>query len=341
VSIGFVVQPQGVSLEPLVDAARTVGAGLHVVIDEAKAVPAFQALGAQVIYRRSDDDHAHEKFDPGQFVESLHAAAPAGALLHLGNEPGRQSLARLNQWTLEALRVCDRVGRKGVFFNFATGEPEPSEWTSLRDTMDYAYTNSHSVGLHEYFDGTIVRSAPWHIGRFKNVYTVFGMRSPKVTITELGCAINYDPYAGWQTYHTEQSYGAELVTAMRQFYAPYHVPTTVFILGYWDRTATFDVRGQTEIFRMMAEVNTHVREDDDVAGPPGWKTAVVGPKGVNLRPGPGIKYTPVAVVMNGDWVRRLPGSEIKADGWTWIPVALEKNEATHIHGWAATEVLKV
>jgi hypothetical protein len=332
VSIGFVVQPQGVSLEPLVDAARTVGAGLHVVIDEAKAVPAFQALGAQVVYRRSDDDHAHEKFDPAQFVENMHAAAPPGALIHLGNEPGRQSLARLNQWTLEALKACDRVGRKGVFFNFATGEPEPSEWVSLRDAMDYAYANNHSVGLHEYFDGTIARSAPWHIGRFKNVYTVFGTRSPQVTITELGCAINYDPYAGWQTYHTEQSYGAELVTAMRQFYAPYHVNTTVFILGYWDRTATFDVRGQTEIFRMMAEVNTHVQEDDDV-GLPGWTQAKTKAPGVrvNVRAQPSLTAPVVATIATDDWVKKL-GTPVLNGGHRWQNIVLnEPGKCTHGH----------
>ena len=337
-TLGFVVQAQGQSLSPLVDAARVVGAGLHVVIDEVKAIPEFQALGAQIIYRRSDDDHAHENFDPVQFVERMHADAPAGALLHLGNEPGRQSLNQLNEWTLPALKTCDRLGRKGVCFNFATGEPEPGEWTKLRDAVAHAYGKGHIIGLHEYFDGTIARSAPWHVGRFKNVYSAFGAQSPQVAITELGCAIGYNPYAGWATYHTQVSYGTELVTAARQFYAPYGVRATVFLLGYWDRTPTFDVRGQTEIFEMMAAMN-HVTEGGEMAGLPGWTQATTKAPGVavNVRDKPSITGLVLATVRTGDWVKRL-GTPVLNGGHRWQNVVLnEPGKCTH--GWVSLNVI--
>ena len=339
-TIGFVIQPQGVSLEPLLDAARIVQARTHVVIDEAKAVPAFQALGAQVIFRLSKDDHAHAKFDAAQFVEELHATAPPGALLHLGNEPGRNDLAQLNSWTLAALQACDRVGRRGVFFNFETGNPEPEQWAELTDTMSYAYANNHVCGLHEYFDAYVARSTPWHVGRFKNVYKTFGLQSPRIVITELGCAINYNPYAGWQTYHTDVSYAAELDTAMREHYAPYGIDALVYLLGYWDRSATFDVRGQTVIFERMAAMNAAEGTDNMVPGYGRARTRQAGAN-VNLRGGPGLKHAPVGVVRTGDWVKRLPGSTVAADGYTWAQIALDRDAGSHQHGWVATEVIEV
>lgn len=340
-SIGFVIQPQGVSLEPLIDAARIANGRTHVVIDEAKAVPAFQALGAQVIYRASKDDHAHEKFDAAQFVEELHAAAPAGALLHLGNEPGRNNLAQLNRWTLAALQACDRVGRKGVCFNFETGNPEPEQWAELADAMRYAYANGHVCGLHEYFDGHVARSAPWHVGRFQNVYRAFGQQAPRIMITELGCAVRYNPYDGWQTYHTQGSYADELEIAHRDYYAPFGIDALVYLLGYWDRSATFDARGQAEIFRRMAAMNTaapgEIEGGEDMA-PPGWKQIrTKGDVALRVRAAPGLSTQTLTTVKTGDWVLRLPGSTVQKDGYTWAPYAVQKDAQTHLHGVIALE----
>lgn len=342
-TIGFVIQGQGISEGPLIEAVDIVKARSHVVIDEAKLVPAVQARAAQVIFRRSDDDHAHERFDPVQFVEEMHAQAPPGALLHLGNEPGRGSLAALDAWTLVALQTCDRVGRKGVIFNFETGVPEPEDWRQLSASVQYAYANGHIVGLHEYFDVTVARSAPWHVGRFKNLIAAFGSKTPRIIITELGCAINYNPHVGWQVYHTQESYAVELVIAVVDWYAAYDIDALVYLLGYWDRTDTFDVRGQHVIFKAMEQVNGQLSEGGDMANVPGYvqaKTKETGAR-VNVRGGPGKKYAPFTTTGTGDWVKRLPGSTVRADGYTWAQIALDKDVSSHQHGWVALEVIDV
>lgn len=338
-SIGFVIQPQGVSLDTLVDAARTVHASTHVVIDEAKAVPSFQALGAQVIYRRSDDDHAHEKFDAAQFVQDMHAIAPHGALLHLGNEPGRNTLAALDAWTLTALQTCDRVGRKGVIFNFETGNPEPPDWPALSASIQYAYQHGHFVGLHEYFDVTVARSLTWHIGRFSFLQETFGAKTPRIIITELGCAVGYNPYAGWATIHTQESYARELEAAM-DIYRSYGIDALVFMLGYWDRTATFDVRGQQVIFDAMAAMNSGAGEGEEMAVP-GYVRVTTKQTGavVNVRAAASISAPIVATVKTGDWAKKV-GSPVKNGAYTWQPVAVDKSETSHVHGWVATEIIQ-
>lgn len=338
-SVGFVNQPQGVSLDALIIPAKQIKAGVHVVIDEAKAIPAFQALGAQVIYRQSRDDHAHERYDAAAFVADLHAQAPAGALLHLGNEPGRNNLGALDSWSLAAMQACDRVGRKGVIFNFETGNPEPDDWPALAASVQYAYEHGHIIGLHEYFNVTVARSLKWHVGRFKFLLDTFGAKTPRIIITELGCAVDYNAYAGWQTVHTAESYAPEIGAAM-DVYRPYGIDALVYLLGYWDRTATFDCRGQQPIFDEMERVNHFDGVDDMV---PGYKQAKTKQAGVNvnLRGGPGLGYAPVGVVRTGDWVKRLPGSTVAANGYTWAAIAVDKSADSHLHGWCALEVIWV
>lgn len=337
-TVGFVNQPQGVSLDALIKPAKQIGAGVHVVIDEEKAIPAFQALGAQVIYRQSRDDHAHVNLHPLEFVADLHAKAPPGAWLHLGNEPGRGDLDILDVWTLAAMKACDGVGRKGVIFNFETGNPEPEDWPALSASVQYAYEHGHIVGLHEYFDVTVARSLTWHVGRFKFLLDTFGAKTPRIIITELGCAVDYNPHAGWQTVHTAESYAPEITAAMN-VYRPYGIDATVFLIGYWDRSATFDCRGQQPIFDAMAAFN-HMGEVDEM-GLPGWTQAQTKQANarVNVRQSANISAPVVSTIMTGDWVKKI-GAPIRNGAYTWQNVILnEPNKCTH--GYVALEVINV
>ncbi len=337
--IGVNALIQGISLEPLIAFNAEARSPVHVVIDEPKAAAALLAQGSQVIYRWSDDDHAHERHQPKPFVQRLHAEAPAGCVLQLGNEPGRQSLELLDAWTVSALDECERLGRKAGIFAFATGEPEPDDWKRMRRSVEQARTGGHWLILHEYFDGYVRRSVPWHIGRFNNAYAVFGAGTPQIVIGELACAVNYNPYAGWQTYLTAEQYAAELIEA-QGIYAPRGIPSCVFVWGPWDRTTTFEIRGEAVIHRAIIDYNAGREEDDMVPGYGRARTKQAGAN-VNLRGGPGLKHAPVGVVRTGDWVKRLPGSTVAADGYTWAQIALDRDAGSHQHGWVATEVIEV
>jgi hypothetical protein len=299
----------------------------------------------QIICRkyRPDDHKLHETTSPAEFLDSV-ADVPAAFICQCLNEPGGDQ-AQLANWCAALIRLADVRGRRLALPNWSVGNPDTEAVAGgLYDALWHAMAASgkHVLGLHEYALNSPLHE-PFHIGRYRAILQRFDalkLARPVVVMTEHGrdLAGGRD---GWRTVFNEQEY-AKFLDDAQTVYAPDNVTACVFAWGkgFDDRWATYDVEGAPDLLRAMEAMNVG-REDDDVAGPPGWKTAVVGPKGVNLRPGPGIKYAPVAVVMNGDWVRRLPGSEIKADGWTWIPVALEKNEIAHTHGWVASEVLKV
>lgn len=330
---------QGISLEPLLAFNAVAHSPVHVVIDEPKAAAALLAQGSQVIFRWSDDDHAHERHKPKEFVQHLHAMAPPGCILQLGNEPGRQSLELLDAWTVSALDECERLGRKAGIFAFATGEPEPDDWKRMRRSVGQARAGGHWLILHEYFDGYVRRSVPWHIGRFNNAYAVFGAGTPQIVIGELACAVNYDPYAGWQSYLTAEAYAVELIEAQK-IYAQRGIPSCVFVWGPWDRTTTFEIRGEAVIQRAIIDYNAG-REEDDVPVPGYVQVRTKqSAAAVNVRSGPGLRYAPVTVTRTGDWAKRI-GATVKADGYTWAPIALDKDATLHQHGWVATEVIEV
>lgn len=62
---------------------------------------------------------------------------------------------------------------------------------------------------------------------------------------------------------------------------------------------------------------------------------------VNVRGGPSLKHAPITTISTGTWVKRLPGSTIAADGYTWAAIAVDKNANSHLHGWCALEVIWV
>lgn len=335
-TVGFVNKPQGISLEQVIVPARAVKARTHVVIDETKVLADYLAFTPRLIYRRSDDDHAHEKSDATRFVEEMHAVTPPGVILHLGNEPGRGSLDALNNWSLEAMKACDRLERKGVIFNFETGNPEPSDWPRLSGAVQYAYDHGHFVGLHEYFDVAVARSLKWHVGRFKFLINAFGTNTPRIIITELGCAVNYNPYAGWQTVHVQETYAPEIDAAMAE-YATYDIDALVYLLGYWDKSATFDCRGQQVIFDRMTAINTRTQEEDEVAvwGLKRVQTKTAG-AAINMRSEPKLTAPVLRTVKTGDYLRPY-GTPVNANGHSWQRV----NDENCKTGWVSLNVLKL
>lgn len=340
---GFVIQPMGWSEEQMQAEAQEVNAALHVVLNDTKPMATLAAGGAQLIYRRSDDDHAHQKWKARDFVDQLHRVAPAGAWLHLGNEPGIDDLPRLAEWTMAALTRCTEIGRVGVAFNFNTGQPEPYQWAQLHEPVDYAFAQGHVIGLHEYFDGTIDKAVKdWHVGRFRFLREFAGKRCPQIVLTEYGCAYGYQTYNGWQLGHTQESYGKELAYGMDTVYQPAGIATCAFMLGPWDKTSTFELRGQADIRAKVKESNSRAplikgsQETDDMPCPPGWVQVKTGPQGVNVRSGAGIAAPVVAVIKTGAWVRR-DGEAIKNGKFTWQPVRLLDCTRGHV----ALEVIEL
>lgn len=237
-TFGFhILGDQGTHVSHAVDVATQVSAKYHVILNHPEMASAVMATGATVIYRRwkrdlggnNGDDSAHLHYEPRHFVRLLDAEAPPGCLLYLGNEPDASDLARLNAWTIAALEECERLGRKGVILNFATGNPERAGWPLLRGAVEKAAAGGHLLGLHEYFDNSVQKDYPHHVGRHEALYALFD-RVPEIVITEIAHVEKFDPHTGWRKVGmTLEKYRDELRQAL-EIYNRHGIHACLFAL---------------------------------------------------------------------------------------------------------------
>jgi hypothetical protein len=116
--------------------------------------PDLAALGLQdgvpyVVYRETDDDPQHNPLAqfPESFVRKRASKVPPGAYIHLTNE--LDPSADLNAWTLNALAVCEELGRKAVVFNYATHKSK-AQYALSEAVIRRAIAGGHAMGVHVY-----------------------------------------------------------------------------------------------------------------------------------------------------------------------------------------------
>lgn len=248
---------RGLSNDNVAAYARDLNPHTCVVINNNKLAAMLLAQGVKVIYRhKSDqpngnDDDAHLRYNPIDFVNKRNLEAPPGAIIHLTNEPGTGDINKLNQWTLEAMKHCDTIGRKACILNFATGNPQPHHWDMLRDSLTHAALHGHIIGHHDYFDVTVDRSLKYHVGRCLPAVAKYG---GQWAITELGCAVNLHPERGWQGALSEEAYAIELWRAA-QIYWLMDIPVCIYSYGPWHN---FSIDGASTLKRRLVEYNTRM-----------------------------------------------------------------------------------
>lgn len=300
----------------------------------------------EIVFRRyrPDDHKLYETISPAQFLDSV-ADVPAGWLAQCLNEPnGNQQV--MVDWLIAVIAEADRRGRRLALPNWSVGNPDTEGvGNGVYDPLWHAMAASgrHVLGLHEYAH-TAPLNEPFHVGRYKTIlarFDVLKLKRPKVVITEHGrdTAGGHD---GWRAVFSEAQY-ADFLAEAQQVYAADGICACVFSYGsgYDGRWRTYDVQGANTLLDRMAAMNDQTGEVDDMV--PGYVKAKTRQAGVNVnvRVGPGLKYAPVTTVKTGDFVKRLPGSTISADGYTWAQIALDKDAASHIHGWVAEQVIEV
>lgn len=234
-SIGLnILGDRGMSNDNIAAYTRQLKPHTCVVINNNKLAAMLLSQGITVIYRhKSDQPNGNDddalKYDPIQFVMKRNLEAHPGAIIHLTNEPGTLELSKLNDWTLQAMRYCDLIGRKACILNLATGNPEKHHWEILMPSLVYAADNGHIIGHHDYFDLTVDRSLKYHVGR---AIPIMGKVGGKWAITELGCAVGYHPERGWQGGLSQEAYSLEILRAA-QIYWLHNVPVCVYSYGSW------------------------------------------------------------------------------------------------------------
>jgi len=348
-TLGFKFITANHSRDNLLRDALSVAPHTCVVVDDPVAAQALIERGVRVIYRRSDDDHAQDKFDAVEFVNDLHGDAPSGALLYLGNEPGRGDLVKLSAWTMEALDQCDRIGRKGVIFNIETGVPEPSDWQGLRAMLARAKRGGHVLGVHEYFDKKSMDaiSFRWHIGRAWQ--DTLGMDRPEILVTELGCAVDFDAYRGWRSVYGESIYADQLMQAAA-WYASKGIAVCIFCLGGFDKWLSFDVQQRSETDKLM----TWIKATNDLypvapltPAPPPPPTPPTPPEGeivratviythadiANVRREPSSPQSPIVKTLRVGDVVQYVNTVVDANGRGWYWLASPQ-------GWVAASIIR-
>lgn len=303
--------------ETVVPAISKSKPGIAIVVDEDKLVNHVLPIAKTTIFRRSDDDHAYERYDARIFVRELAARVPnVNVQLYLGNEPGRNNLPALARWTLDALDECDRLGRKGVALNFEVGVPEVLDWQrELSAVLDKIRLGGHTLGLHEYAGQVYYHPDGWHIGRWAAIPVA---KRPRIFITEVGYAKDLDAHNGYEG-DVPGPVAAKQLMSFHAYYSQHDIPSACFVLGEWH--------------------GFNVTPIADQLLPPTPVTIIPASGGSNLRSRPDVTSSKVTLVSSRTQGLQItpypiPGAD-REDTHSWWPVRLSSGSA----GWMRDDVV--
>lgn len=340
-ALGLNILGQGISAENVVAYAQHIQPRTCVVIDEWKLAAQLLPIVPRVIFRLSDDDNAHTRFNPVEFADTLNHVAPAGCWLYGGNEPGSSDLQTLNDWTIAFANRCKQLGRKPVIFNNFVWHPSQGRagWQTLKPAVMAAKAALGSVGVHIYFDETIDASA----GAFAvlaDLRAVCGADT-FVDVTEYGCAVDYDAYKGYQTVYSADAHQQQCAIGIRR-YGGYNTDWQMFVCGNWNKTPTFDVMPYPqEVRNQMAALNAEPRiapappsitncPDPATLGAPVAGTVTrVNASWANIRSSCNANSADIGDLKVGDVVTFRPQTTDKLNGYTWYRIE------SPIEGWVA------
>lgn len=342
-NIGVNVQAQNVH-----DRARMyawlgqVKPDLVVVCDEPDVALRCKMItpGSIVAHRWTYDGDGDLNVTPLQWATRYLPALPGGVIGYALNEPAGD-WAAISKWCADVMSIAAAYNRPLIVGNIAVGKPEPADIEAgAFDVMLRAFNDFpiHWFGVHEYFRADPT-AEPWHVGRYRALAErakAIGARV-RFAVTEAGRDFAGGVNDGWRAVMDEQTYAAKL-TQQAAVYAPENVPMAVFCYGEGGagRWRSFDIQDAPIVLDAIRAYNAGAQEDDDMAGPPGWKQAKTSPVGVNLRSEPKITAPVIRVVKTGDWLRPY-GTPVSAGGHAWQRVTDEECRT----GWVSLNVMQL
>ena len=328
-----------------------------VVCDEPNVAAQVKAAlpKARVIHRWvREGDGSIANWTPQAWVRDFVLPLPPGVMGYVLNEPGGDWRA-VASYLVTVMRLVAPLNIPLVLGNFSKGQPPRSAVDGGElDEFLLAFNDFpiNFLGYHPYFadDPATDEHASWH--------TVFLNRAAKIgakvrlIATEAGRDERGGYHDGYRVHMPSISFAEKLTRQARTLdefgidMAPFCYGTggPIKVLGvevhHWEN---FNFEDDPVVKGAIVTHNAgdQIVEVDDMV--PGYVKAKTRQAGVNVRVrlGPGLKYAPVTTVKTGDWVKRLPGSTINADGYTWAQVAVDKTADSHVHGWCALEVIEV
>jgi hypothetical protein len=297
----------------------------------------------QIVCRkyRPDDHKLHETTSPAEFLNSV-SDVPQSYIVQAGNEPGGDMRA-LAAWTAELIAKANVLGRRLAVCSFSVGNPDEDQIAAgWYDPILRGLAGSrHVLSLHEYFHDKPAEE-PYFVGRYGHFLRradQLGISRPVVVITEHGRDLGGGPEDGWRGQGWSEADYARRLDEAQTVYAPDGITACVFSYGagFDQRWQSFNVEGAPDLLRAMEAMNVG-REDDDVAGPPGWKTAKTKAPGVkvNMRSAPSLTAPVVRTVQTGDWLHPS-GVPVQSGGHAWQRV----NDENCLTGWVSLNVIEL
>jgi hypothetical protein len=326
---------RGYSEDATVEYVRQLNPAFCVVLNN-PGLAAKLAAYTTTIARFTPDDDAQDKGSGADFVAKRAASVPSGGYLYLGNEPGRASAARLNQFTLEAQDEAQRRGLKLCVLNWSTGVPEPGDWEAVAPCIERSVRRGDLIGVHTYFMGDPLAgpSYPWHVGRWGDAQRRFG---GQWVVTELGYDLDFKGQ-GWQGRIDPQTYGDDLA-ALADFHAEHGVAFCIFSWPEWDGHG-FGIENATHIHPRLVALNqqyplkeANVPSQPNVPANPGDPIpAVVRVTSLRLRAAP--NGEPILRTLNlNETVTTYPATAQKVSGSSYSWVFLHDGQGRQ--GWSA------
>lgn len=326
-----------------------------VVCDEPSVAAAIKSAlpNTTVIHRWVvDGDGSHGNWTPDAWIRSFALPLPPGVMGYLLNEPGG-NWRELSAWLVTVMSLCAALNIPLCVGNFSKGTPpEAVIEAGELDALLLAFNDFplHRFGYHPYWtdDPDTDEHANWHVHIQRRAAKIGA--KVRLFATESG-RDERGAYSDGYHAHMPSAVFAEKETRHAATLRAAGVPVAPYCYGKggpevvngkerfkWEQ---FDWQDDAVVqtaflaFNQTGEVNEMVV--------PGYVQARTKQAGVNVRVrlGPGLKHAAVTTVKTGDWVKRLPGSTISADGYTWAAIAVDKSADSHLHGWCALEVIWV
>lgn len=264
----------------------------------ARNSPELAALGLQdnvpyVVYRETDDDPQHNPLNQNvrDFVMKRASKVAPNAYIHLTNELDPSTA--LNAWTLQALSICEDLGRKAVIFNYATHKSK-AQYAQSEAVIRYAIAHGHAMGVHVY-ESTVDafdESAYQWVDLYRQIGGLW-------LVTEFAYIDNiHVAERGYRTGLADEAH--DRFTRLRAArFAALRTPVAHFSYDDWPDTpegaATgFGWRDNRFVIEMFAEQNEVYTMSTTPLDE--RQAVVVAPNGLNLRPSTSTTTTPLVLI---------------------------------------------
>lgn len=328
--------------ENTIAAARRMGGGFVVVMNDLEAVTAALLNGITPAYRIKDgqfnDDDADKNIpDPIGYADEINrrldvaeqhlpADLKKWAVMHGGNELGTGTATRTDSWLSRFVSRCTQHGRKAVVANWAYKNIPPA----LPLTVAALRKNGGWMGFHEgtyrgkplapdaYADGAIGGFIPWMLA------------NPGVPVWITEFAGSYGPHEGWKTLYggNWRLWRDQIAWAWRNVYRRYNVVGSLFTINKWTVGRDFEYIDVPEFMDAIAQLNQEFvymtqpaiqpTPDPETLGEP--VEMIVSDTvdlSANVRTGTNTSAAIITSVIEGDRVLARPQQTASINGYRW------------------------